>query len=120
MKLTIKDKTFLSRLRTLLDERQLSIELKEDGLKHLVLRQNYGDKINAAFGVTRQGVRWRFNHVFNDIYVDAFSSILLIESSFGTEVRHHALAIARQRVELYKKAKEMDEIQPRRRGASKK
>ena len=120
MALTTKDKEFLAQLRALRDERQLSIELKDDGLKCLILRQNYGDKICREFGVTRQGVRWRFNHIFNDIYVEALCAILLIESSFGTEVRRHALAIARQRVELYKKARKMGEIQPRRRERSKK
>lgn len=118
MALTTKDKEFLARLRALLDEKQLSIELKEDGLKRLILRQNYGDKICREFGVTRQGVRWRFSHIFNDIYVDALCAILLIESGFGTEIRRHALAIARQRVELYKKAKKMGEIPPRRRETS--
>jgi hypothetical protein len=120
MALTTKDKEFLNRLRALLDEKQLRIELKQDGVKRLVLRQNYGDKIDSAFGVTRQGVRWRFNHIFNDIYVDAFCAILLIESDFGTEIRHHAIAIARERVDLYKKAKQMGEIHPRRRGATEK
>ena len=118
MALTTKDKEFLARLRALLDEKQLSIELKGDGLKRLILRQNYGDKIAGTFGVTRQGVRWRFNHIFNDIYVDALCAILLIESSFGTEIRRHAIAIAKQRVELYKKAKKMGEILPRRRETS--
>lgn len=115
MALTTKDKEFLAQLRALLDEKQLRIDLKEDGPKRLILRQNYGDKIAREFGVTRQGVRWRFNHIFNDIYVGALSSILLIESTFGAQIRHHALAIARQRVELYNNAKKMGGILPRRR-----
>lgn len=113
--LTTKDKVFLARLRILLDEKQLSIELKEDSLKRLILRQNYGDKIAKNFGITRQGLRWRFNHVFNEIYIDALCAILIIESNFGTDVRHYALAIAKQRVELYRKAKKIDEIPSRRR-----
>ena len=60
MKLTLKDKAFLERLRALLDSKDLFIELKNDGLKRLILRQNYGDQIESAFGLTRQGVRWRF------------------------------------------------------------
>ena len=45
MKLTLKDKDFLERLRKLMESKELSIELKQDGIKRLVLRQNYGDKI---------------------------------------------------------------------------
>jgi len=45
MKLTCKDKDFLERLKKLLDEKELAIELKENGIKRLVLRQNYGDKV---------------------------------------------------------------------------
>ncbi len=45
MKLTSKDKAFLAQLKRLLDEKGLRIELKEDGSKRLILRQNYGDKI---------------------------------------------------------------------------
>ena len=45
MKLTLKDKAFLERLKRLFDSRDLDIELKKDGLKRLVLCQNYGDKI---------------------------------------------------------------------------
>ena len=35
----------------------LAIELREEGFKRLVLRQNYGDKIEREFGLTRQGLR---------------------------------------------------------------
>ena len=49
MKLTLKDKDFLERLRILLDSKDLAIELKNDGFKRLVLRQNYGDKIEIGF-----------------------------------------------------------------------
>ena len=49
MKLTLKDKDFLERLRILLDSKDLAVELKYDGLKRFVLRQNYGDKIEGAF-----------------------------------------------------------------------
>lgn len=104
MKLTVKDKDFLAQLRALLDSKDLSIELKEDGLKRLVLRQNYGDKIEAAFGITRQGVRWRFQRIFNEIYVDAYLAIFFIESYFGTELRRYAIQIAKERVALRKDA----------------
>jgi hypothetical protein len=104
MKLTVKDKAFLERLKTLFDSRDLNIELKKDGLKCLILRQNYGDKIEQAFGMTRQGVRWRFHRLFNQIYISSYESIYWIESLFGTELRQKALEIAKERVELRKKA----------------
>ncbi len=72
MKLTAKDKAFLDQLRSLLEEKHLHIELEEKGPKRLILRQNYGDHIEARFGMSRQGVRWRFQRLFNDIYVEAY------------------------------------------------
>ena len=107
MKLTVKDKDFLERLRSLLESKDLIIELKDDGFKSFVLRQNYGDKLNAAFHMTRQGVRWRFQRLFNEVYVSAYSTVYMVESLFGTELRHKAMEIARERVELRKKAKKM-------------
>lgn len=104
MKLTVKDKDFLERLRALLDSREMNIALKKDGLKRLVLRQNYGNRIEAAFGMTRQGVRWRFQRLFNEIYVSAYTTIFWVESSFGTELRPMALEIARERIALRKQA----------------
>ena len=68
MKLTIKDKDFLEKLKSLLEQKELKINLKEDGLKRFVLRQNYGDKVEKAFGMTRQGVRWRFHHLMRYMY----------------------------------------------------
>ena len=104
MKLTNKDKVFLERLKVLLINKELTIELKDDGIKRLVLRQNYGDKVERAFHMTRQGVRWRFQRLFNEIYVNAYLTVYWIESNFGTELRVKALEIARERVELRKKA----------------
>jgi hypothetical protein len=103
MKLTEKDRLFLERLRGLLDEKDLAIELKEDGLRRLVLKKNYGDRVEQAFGLTRQGVRWRFQRLFNEIYVHAYITICWVESSFGTELRKKALAIAKERLELQKR-----------------
>jgi hypothetical protein len=118
MKLTSKDKDFLETLRTLTDEHALHIDLRNDGLKRLVLRQNYGTRIETAFGMSRQGVRWRFQRVFSDIYVSAFETILLIESAFGTELRHKAMDIARQRVQCRKEAEKTGRIRlPRRQTA---
>ncbi|MGD0917805.1 MAG: hypothetical protein ABSB22_15235 [Thermodesulfobacteriota bacterium] len=103
MKLTVKDKDFLERLKRLLEEKELRICLKEDGLKRFVLRQNYGDKVEKCFGMTRQGIRWRFHHLF-EIYIDAYEALFWIESNFGTELRPMALEIAKERVALRKKA----------------
>jgi hypothetical protein len=115
MKLMLKDKEFLEKLKALVESKDLSIELKQDGIKRLVLRQNYGDKIQTAFGMTRQGVRWRFQRLFNDIYVSAYESIYFVESQFGTALRQKALEIARERVELRRKAQKMGQIEIHRR-----
>ncbi|MGB2987951.1 MAG: hypothetical protein WBE26_18945 [Phycisphaerae bacterium] len=100
MKLTEKDREFLELLRGLMQSHDLSVELKNDRPSYMVLRGTYGDKINRAFRMTRQGVRWRFQRVFNDIYVAAFSTILLIEKTFGTELREHAIRISKERYAL--------------------
>ncbi|MGD2111421.1 MAG: hypothetical protein PVI86_18745 [Phycisphaerae bacterium] len=100
MKLTEKDRQFLERLRELMGTRDLSVEFKIDRPSYMVLRGTYGDKISRAFRMTRQGVRWRFQRIFNDIYVSAFSSILLIEKTFGTELRDNAIRISRERYEV--------------------
>ena len=115
VKLTNKDKDFLERLNVLLIDEELKIELKEDGLKRLVLRKNYGDKIEAAFHMTRQGVRWRFHRIFNEIYVNAYCTIYWIESKFGTELRVSAMEIAREKIELRKKAQETSFLNDSRR-----
>ena len=115
MKLTLKDKDFLERLRRLMKSKNLSIELKQDGMKRLVLRRNYGDKIESEFEMTRQGVRWRFQRVLNQVYVSAYESIYLIESQFGTELRQKALEIAKERVQLRQKAQKMGLIEVHRR-----
>lgn len=105
MKLTLKDKAFLERLRHLFESKDMDIVLKKDGLKRLVLRQNYGDKIEREFNMTRQGVRWRFHRLFNEAYVSAYESIYMVESLFGTQLRQKAIEIAKERVELRKEAK---------------
>ena len=104
MKLTNKDAEFLARLRSLLEERALSIEFCERDLKRFILRNNYGDRIHKEFAMTRQGVRWRFQRVFGEMYPRAYESILFIESHFGAQLRRDAMAIARQRAELRKAA----------------
>jgi hypothetical protein len=104
LKLTVKDKDFLEKLKGLLEEKDLKIDLKEDGIKRFVLRENYGDKIEKAFNMTRQGVRWRFQRLFNDIYPSAYEVVYYLEAHFGTGLRSQALEIAKERVALRKKA----------------
>ena len=104
MKLTEKDKTFLETLRRLMESRELSVELKPDRPSRMVLRGTYGEKIHRAFRMTRQGVRWRFWRLFNDIYVSAFETILFIEKTFGTQLRDHAIRISKERWTLRQEA----------------
>ncbi len=104
MKLTEKDKEFVERLKRVMQDRDLSVTMKNDGVKRFVLRRNYGDKIEKVFGLTRQGIRWRFQRLFGDVYVSAYEAIYWIETAFGTELRGMALEIAKQRVELRRKA----------------
>jgi hypothetical protein len=91
----------------LLESKDLSVEMKEDGYKRLVLRQNYGTKIESCFKMTRQGVRWRFWRLFNEVYVSAYETIYLMESHFGVQLRQQALAIAKERVEMRKRNQKM-------------
>jgi len=107
MNLSEKDKIFLESLKKLCDEKQQEIELKYAGVKYMVLRQNYGDKVELRFGMTRQGVRWRFHRLFNEIYVSSYETIYWVESSFGTSLRSMALEIVKERVEMRKKVNKM-------------
>lgn len=104
MKLTEKDKAFLETLRQLMESRDLRVELKVDRPSRMVLRGNYGERIHQAFHTTRQGVRWRFGRLFNDIYVSAFETILFIEKVFGTQLRDHAIRISRERYAIREEA----------------
>jgi hypothetical protein len=97
MKLTEKDKTFLETLKQLMESKELSVELKPDRPSRMVLRGTYGERIHKAFRMTRQGVRWRFWRLFNDIYVSAFETILFVEKTFGTQFRDHAIRISKER-----------------------
>ena len=115
MILSEKDKVFIEQLRKLVDEKDLSIEAKNDGYKYLVLRQNYGDKVEQCFGMSRQGVRWRFHRLFNDIYVGAYETIYFVETSFGTSLRPAVLEIVKERVALRKKAQNLDFVDATRR-----
>ena len=110
MKLTHKDKDFLEKLKELSDSKELTVELKNDGIKRLVLRKNYGDKIQEHFKMTRQGVRWRFHRIFSEAYIGAYETIYAVESLFNTELRPLALEIAKERLELRKKAQKMGNL----------
>ncbi|MCK5001286.1 MAG: hypothetical protein KAS23_17200 [Anaerohalosphaera sp.] len=84
----------------MMDSKDLHVELKPGHPSRMVLKGTYGENIHDTFGVTRQGVRWRFQHIFSDIYCQAFETILFIEKNFGTELRDHAIHISRERYAL--------------------
>lgn len=107
MRLTTKDKEFLERLAALIEQKQLSIEMREDGIRRMILRGNYGDRIEREFGMTRQGVRWRFQRLFNGVYVEGYERILWIESLFGSGLRHQAMTIAKDRADLRRQARKV-------------
>ena len=104
MKLTEKDKAFLETLKRLMESKDLSVELKPDRASRMVLRGAYGEKTHRAFRMTRQGVRWQFWRLFNDIYVSAFETILFVEKTFGTQLREHAIRISKERYALRQEA----------------
>ena len=100
MALTEKDRTFLTNLKSLMESRDLWVELRPGSPSYMVLRGTYGDKVHHAFRMSRQGVRWRFWRIYNDIYVSAFEVILMIETTFGTQLRDHAIRISKERYAL--------------------
>jgi hypothetical protein len=100
MKLTEKDKTFLENLKKLMESKDLWVELKSGRPSYMVLKGTYGEKIHKTFRMTRQGVRWRFYRLFNQVYVEAFETILFLEKVFGTQLREHAVKISKERYAL--------------------
>ena len=66
----------------------------------MVLKGTYGEKIHKTFRMTRQGVRWRFQRLFNHVYVEAFETILMIEKTFERQLRDYAVRISKERYEL--------------------
>lgn len=100
MKLTEKDKTFLENLKKLMESRDLWVELKPDRPSYMVLKGTYGEKVYRTFRMTRQGVRWRFQRLFSHVYVEAFETILMVETIFGTQLREYAVRISRERYEI--------------------
>ena len=97
MNLTEKDKQFIERLKELVDERAVWIERVHSSPGYFVLRGNYGEHISKKFGMTRQGVRWRFWRLFNQVYISAYESVLFLEKNFGPELRQDAMEIAKER-----------------------
>lgn len=83
----------------------MHVELRVGSPSRMVLKGTYGEKIHKIFGVTRQGIRWRFQHIFGLDYVNAFETILLIEKIFGTELREYAIRISREKYQLRQKIK---------------
>ena len=107
MKLTEKDADFLDKLRPLMESRDLSVELQAGRPSYMILRGTYGEKVHETFRMTRQGVRWRFQRVFSDIYVSAFETILTIEKAFGPTLRDHAIRISKERYALRQQARQI-------------
>lgn len=104
MKLSQKDKEFLERLKQLLDRDVVWIERTYEAPLRFILSGNYGDQVERRFRLTRQGVRWRFWRLFNDMYVSAYETIIFVEKHVGTGYRQDALVIAHERFMLRQRA----------------
>ena len=87
----------MEKLKKLMSSNDLLVELKPGEPSNMVLKGTYGHKIHKAFGVSRQGVRWRFHHLFSRTYVEAFETIVFIEKTFGTQLRDYAIRISKER-----------------------
>jgi len=95
----------LESLKKLTESKDLWVELRPDEPSYMVLKGTYGEKIHKTFRVTRQGVRWRFQRLFNHVYVEAFLTILMIEKIFGTELREYAVKISKENYQLRQNTK---------------
>ena len=91
-------------LKKLMESKDLWVELKPCRPSYMVLKGTYGEKIHKTLRMTRQGVRWRFQRLFNHVYVEAFETILMIEKMFGAQLREHAVRISKERWALWSKA----------------
>jgi hypothetical protein len=89
-----------------MESKELWVELRPGRPSYMVLRGTYGDKVHEAFGMSRQGVRWRFQRLLGEVYVSAFEVITFIERTFGTQLRDHAVRISRERYELRERLRE--------------
>lgn len=89
-----------------MQSRDLWVELRLDRPSSLVLRGTYGDRLHRAFRMSRQGVRWRFHRLINEIYVSAFETILFVEKTLGPELRDDAVRISQERYRLRRSLEE--------------
>ncbi len=87
-----------------MDSKDLKVVLKPGEPSRMVLKGTYGEKIHKTFGVTRQGVRWRFQHLFGQAYVRSFETIMFIEKIFGSQLRDYAIRISKERYALRQRA----------------
>ena len=93
----------MENLKKLMEMKDLWVELKPDKPSYMILKGTYGEKIHKTFQMSRQGVRWRFYRLFNQVYVDAFETILFLEKIFGTELREFAIKISKEKYTLRQK-----------------
>ena len=98
----------MEKLKKLMDSKDLKVQLVPGEPSRMILKGTYGEKIHKAFGVTRQGVRWRFQHLFAQAYVQAFETIMFIEKVFGSQLRDYAIKISRERYALRQRAVQPD------------
>ncbi len=94
----------MENLKKLTESKDLWVELKPNKPSYMVLKGTYGKKIHKTFRVTRQGVRWRFQRLFNRVYVEAFLTILMVEKVFGTQLREYAIKISKEQYTLRQEA----------------
>ena len=94
----------MENLKKLIELKDLWVELKPKNPSYMVLKGTYGKKIHKTFRVTRQGVRWRFQRLFNRVYVEAFLTILMVEKIFGTQLREYAIKISKEQYTLRQEA----------------
>jgi hypothetical protein len=87
-----------------MESKDLWVELKPGRPSYMVLKGTYGEKIHKTFRISRQGVRWRFYRLFNQVYVEAFETILFLEKAFGTQMREYAIRISKERYALRQEA----------------
>ena len=91
-------------MKKLMDSKDLKVVLKPSEPSCMILKGTYGENIHKTFGLTRQGVRWRFQHLFSQVYVRAFETIMFIEKIFGSQLRDYAIRISKERYALRQKA----------------
>jgi len=91
----------------LMESKDLWVELKPGRPSYMVLKGTYGEKIHKVFRMTRQGVRWRFFRLFNQVYVEAFETILFLERAFGVRLREYAIRISKEKYALRQELQEI-------------